>query len=273
MSFSLIQSVRRRFGQRRFYAHTGDWLMLLYNMALRRKLGKILPCRGAVVEVHLADTPDPLFVRLGSTDWLVLEEIFIHGEYEALSRLELSDVQQIVDLGANVGFSIRLWRTKFPAARIVAVEPDHANFLALRRNCAGDSALKVIEACVAGSTKSVRLDRTAGDWGIRIDNGEQCPSASDGTSTVNALTLGQILTDTGVNGEIDLLKCDIEGAERELFADCSTWIHRVKALIVEIHPPYTMEEFRADLEKAGSTLSVVASNKSQPVTLFCKRSP
>ena len=34
---------------------------------------------------------------------------------------------------------------------------------------------------------------------------------------------------------IDLLKIDIEGAEREIFRDPSSWIGKVDALIVELH--------------------------------------
>ena len=34
---------------------------------------------------------------------------------------------------------------------------------------------------------------------------------------------------------IDILKIDIEGAEREVFGDASLWIGKVDALIVELH--------------------------------------
>jgi len=35
--------------------------------------------------------------------------------------------------------------------------------------------------------------------------------------------------------KIDILKIDIEGAEKEVFADTSSWIEKVDAIIVELH--------------------------------------
>jgi hypothetical protein len=34
---------------------------------------------------------------------------------------------------------------------------------------------------------------------------------------------------------IDILKIDIEGAEREIFRDPSSWIEKVDSLIIELH--------------------------------------
>jgi hypothetical protein len=36
-------------------------------------------------------------------------------------------------------------------------------------------------------------------------------------------------------GAIDLLKCDIEGGEQELFSDCGNWIGSVRAMVIELH--------------------------------------
>jgi len=56
---------------------------------------------------------------------------------------------------------------------------------------------------------------------------------------------------------IDLLKCDIEGSEIELFADCRDWIHRVKALLVETHAPYTVQQLYAALRANGWNFNVI----------------
>jgi hypothetical protein len=34
---------------------------------------------------------------------------------------------------------------------------------------------------------------------------------------------------------IDILKIDIEGAEKEVFADSTAWLGRVRAIIIELH--------------------------------------
>ena len=51
---------------------------------------------------------------------------------------------------------------------------------------------------------------------------------------VKAMTVDKIIEDFGID-RINILKIDIEGAEKEVFADSSAWIESVDALIVELH--------------------------------------
>jgi hypothetical protein len=55
----------------------------------------------------------PLLMRLGTTDWRVAQEILIYGEYEFISKLELPERPNVIDLGANIGvflhFAARRW--------------------------------------------------------------------------------------------------------------------------------------------------------------------
>lgn len=251
--------IGRRLAERRHYARTRDWMMSLYNRLLMRSAGKWLPGRGAVARIYLRGISSPFFLRLGSTDWLVLEEIYFHGEYDAILRRQLSDVRQIVDLGANVGFSVRFWRQHFPDARVTAVEPDPGNLEVLQRNCGSDPKVKVIQACVAGSARTVQIDRSKGEWAVRM-----IEETSGGGLAVKALPLTEILDETGMEGPIDVLKCDIEGAESEVFANCGEWIGRVQSLILEVHPPYTLGRWEKDMQAAGKLMDVVCTIKSDP---------
>ena len=69
-----------------------------------------------------------------------------------------------------------------------------------------------------------------------------------GEASVGVLTLADILQASDFEGEIDLLECDIEGAEKEVFASCSAWIHRLRNLLIEIHGGYTADGLLRDLE-------------------------
>ena len=51
---------------------------------------------------------------------------------------------------------------------------------------------------------------------------------------VTAMTVDKVMLDYGLE-KIDILKIDIEGAEREVFRDPTLWIDKVDALIVELH--------------------------------------
>jgi hypothetical protein len=41
-----------------------------------------------------------------------------------------------------------------------------------------------------------------------------------------------------LGGQIDLLKLDVEGAERELFSQNPDWLNNVSAIFIELHDPF-----------------------------------
>lgn len=231
------------------YAGLGDQVKWVVDRALRRvyRLAPNLARHAPVGSVRLKGIDGPVFVRLGTSDWVVLEEIFKWGAYEALTRHPMGDVRTIVDLGANVGLSVRLWQKAFPAAKVVAVEPEPTNARMLRRNVdAGPSprGVATVEACVAGSTRRVALDTSGGAWGVKM--------AADGNGKVPAMRMEEVLAAGGMGDQpIDLMKCDVEGAEAEIFADCAAWIGRVRWLAIELHPPYDKTKLVADLARNG----------------------
>lgn len=251
------------FSRHRLYRRKRDFLWSLYNRVLNRRLGKYLPLRRTLRAVHLNGVTHPLFVRLGTTDWLVLEEIYLRNEY-APAVAAAHGARQIVDLGSNVGLSVRLWQQHFPEALIVAVEPDNENLAVCRMNTkAGPAPRRVchVAACVAGAAGQVALDRGKGEWEYSISDRQ-----TQNSVLVDALTVPQLLARCGIEGAVDLLKCDIEGAERDVFRDCREWISRVRTLLIELHPPYTAAEFLTDVARGGGdfdaeTLSDAASHQ------------
>src|SRR5258705_8638429 len=125
--------IGRHWRKRKLYRRTTDWIWSLYNRALNRPTGRILPGRGRIRPVRVAALDQPLYIRLGTTDWLVLEELYLDDGYGAVLR-NLPDARQIIDLGSNIGLSVRLWQKHYPHAHIVAVEPDDDNFNICRMN-------------------------------------------------------------------------------------------------------------------------------------------
>jgi FkbM family methyltransferase len=253
----LSRIISRHWSERRHYATTRDWWMSIYNRVLIHLPGAPLPGRGRVREVHLNNangTATPPVVRLATSDWYVLEEMFINGEYEYVRELLGPQVPKlIVDLGANVGMSVRLWQTLYPGVKVVAVEPDADNLRIAQRNVLNTQPPPtLVRACVAGRRREVSLDRSKNAYSISMRD-----DASDGSADrVPAVPLLDLLADAWVSGPIDLLKCDIEGAEAEVFADCAAWLNTVRHITIELHAPYTREKFLADLSRNGGRFAV-----------------
>lgn len=244
---------------RRRYTGWYDWLMACYNRVLLRVSGP-LPGRRSTVQIGLVGIPKPFLARLGTSDLHVLEEIYFHNEYDSVAAGMMHPVKLIVDLGANVGYSLRYWHERFPEARMIAVEPDADNAKLCRANVeAGGFAeqVEIIEACIGARERIARLATDQGEWAFRM-----VESGADDTSGISVKTFPQILALVDGKSLIDLLKCDIEGAEAELFSNCANWIDRVRNLVVELHPPYDESAFLRDLHKAGADFRVMSRSKS-----------
>lgn len=253
-----LRTSRARFGDAR------SWLLGLYSGVLLRRRGWALPGRGAIVRVRFAGQKGDYFVRLGTSDLLVADEMFRDREYAPVLESDLGDVRAVVDLGANVGLSIRLWQERFPHARIAGVEPDASNMEVCRRNVAAGpnpERVTLIEACVAGARRKVTLDRSELSWGFRMQD-----SGAGGrgtTAEVDAITVPDVLERAGLSGAVDLLKCDIEGAEAEVFASCAGWIGGVRHLLIETHAPYDAARLTEHLLSGGARFGF-RSLKSSP---------
>jgi FkbM family methyltransferase len=253
----LVSTIKRLFAARHNYINPSDWFYSFYHRLLQRFPALQRLARSRVRRVRLAGTKEPFYVRSGTTDWYMLEEIFIDKTYEPVLRQGLGDVKTVIDLGANVGFSVRLWQQSYPLARIICVEPDVSNLQLCQQNVRSGGQpgpVVFVQACVAGKARRVSLDRSGGASRCRIQD-----NVSSG-EYVDAITLTQLLERTAITGFIDLLKCDIEGAEAEVFADCRAWIRRVRNLVIELHSPYSRQQLLQDLRSGGGEFEVTAES-------------
>ncbi len=248
---------KERMAERRIFRDPSSWMKTLYCRTLRRFPGLPLPFRKRRVEARLADG-SKVYCRLASSDFGVLFELMTphrDGDYHRVTRGDLGPMRRIVDLGSNIGLSVRYWQRFWPDAKIVAVEPDSENLEMCRANIAAGPRpenVTVVGACVGATRRQVSLDRSGDAWTIRMTSQGAEGGGGAGvveSQTVPVYTVPDIVAKVsrGPEEPIDLLKMDIEGAEQEIFASDTSWLSHVRNMIVEIHPPYTEEQFVADI--------------------------
>src|SRR5205085_9473562 len=95
------------------------------------------------------------------------------------------------------------------------------------------------------------IDRGGESWGFR-----KLDLKEPGAEPIECMTVPTLLRKSGLTN-IDLVKCDIEGSEAELFGACAEWIKSVRYLIVETHEPYSLGGLYRDLRHAGWKFKVV----------------
>lgn len=188
-----------------------------------------------VITLAPANALHPLRMRTGkSSDRDVFGQIFFCQEYR---HVPLDRPASIVDLGANVGYSSAYFLSMYPSAQVVAVEPDDRNVAMCSENLrAYGSRATVIHGAVWADcrilTLSVGRYRDGREWSTQV---VAEPTEDVGAKSVRGYDMESILArcDSPV---IDLVKIDIEGAERQLFAGATdSWLPRVRNLCIELH--------------------------------------
>ena len=207
--------------------------------------------------VRLRNSPDPLILRRGTSDMLVLRDIYERREYaRAADLIAGTGSKVIIDLGGNTGLTSLWFADRFPDATLLVVEPDDANYRLLRKNCRRlikNGRVRTVRAFAAAEPGFAEVDREAKEaWSFKKGDARQ----PEFKGSVLCMSVQQLLGLLGTP-RVDLLKCDVEGSERELFQSCGRWIGGVRRLVVETHPPYMPTDLYADLTRSGWTFAVV----------------
>lgn len=200
----------------------------------------------------------PVVLRLGTTDLLVFQVLLLEGHYTRLAAmLEIEPVPgrpiRILDLGAYTGLSAACFATLYPGCELLCLEPEPANFQLLERNLAGlPASARSLRAFVGASGGHGYIrDAGLGEWGFEMS---RSPSGARGLPTP-ILDVPSLLDGRDWDF-VDLIKCNIEGAEIPLFGDCRSWLRRARNLIVELHPPYDVTGFTSDLSRNGADFDI-----------------
>jgi len=242
------------------------WWNYLHFARQSRRLSA-LECRDAL-QLRSRLAAHPLLCRPHTSDILVFDQIFIEREYQRLDGLTAPGL--ILDCGANVGYSSAYFLSRFPQARLIAVEPDAQNFAVLERNLRpfGDRARAYQTAIWSHPT---RLTLATHDYRDGAEWSRQVRECQPGEAGFDAIDLGTLFTRSG-QPRISLLKMDIEGAEAVVFSrNVDSWLSKVDNIAIELHhdSPFgdAPSAFFAAIQGRGYTIETVGE-----LTL-CFRSP
>jgi FkbM family methyltransferase len=182
-------------------------------------------------QVSVPGTREPVTLRADTSDIGTYIQIFVDREYDFETR---EQPRVILDAGANIGLASVYFANKFPTAKIIAVEPEASNYSLLERNVFPYERIVPLQRALWGENSRIKLiDPGFGKWGFQTHASEQA-KAADVRDEVEAVTVDRIMRDHGIEF-IDVLKMDIEGAEKEVFENAAPWIDKVGILIVELH--------------------------------------
>jgi FkbM family methyltransferase len=218
-------------------------------------------------------------VRVASMgEWWVYNDIFVEGEYDSAIALALEDPPaqelSVLDLGANVGFfalrvADRMLRAgnKGMTATITLVEGSPRVFAELKRRLDVQrlpfSSVRLIHGLVGMRSGIGVIHESA----VHVKNTIVGPEGAAGRH-VPYVDLVKAMEDIP---SVDLLKCDIEGAERLFVDNYGDLLSRVKRAVFELH--HDLCDTRAcvvALRSSGFQEVVVRQSGNRSLALFSR---
>jgi FkbM family methyltransferase len=210
-SLKYYQSINKRFGP-------GALRFLISSKFVKNKLGPR----------YIPGIEHPVYLSNYNVDVLTLFQIFFGKEYEVSLK---SNPTFIIDCGANIGLSAIYYAHNFPNAKIIAIEPDKGNFKFLEKNTTlYKNVVCLNKAIWPYSAQMEVIDTGRGNWGLQTKE-----ATTKSVEIIEGISISEILREYNQD-KIDLLKIDIEGAEKELFgSNYETWLPQTKIIIIELH--------------------------------------
>lgn len=204
----------------------------------RRKLRRLLP---RLARLDLKGFEFPGWFRRVSSDRYVIVEVLLRDQYACLT--DHANVETILDVGANIGTASLYLLNRYPTARLVALEPDPDSFEMLEMNLRpyGRRAT-AIRAALWPRAEPLFVDRghfrDGAEWSFQVTD-EPLPSAP----RVPGVPFATVLDDAAIDFA-DIVKIDVEGAERLLFQDAlGGALDRIGLLAVELHDHECRQRF------------------------------
>lgn len=177
--------------------------------------------------------------RLYNSDPEVFEQVILKHEYQPLVDLvkaKGATPKVLVDCGANVGFTSVYISAFFQLQKMVMVEPHSETFAMLKHNVkmAGAGAELLFEnQGIWYKTTRLKVSPSFRDnkaWSFSLVEDE-------GTGDIPVIGLKELLEKSRID-TVDILKIDIEGAEKYLFRDdddIESILSRTRFISIEIH--------------------------------------
>jgi FkbM family methyltransferase len=166
-----------------------------------------------------------------STDLGTAREIFVENAYTRPDQVPEFEPEFIVDLGANVGYSVVFWTHLFPKARLVAYEPHPRHLGILHKHVALNGVAQRVSVMSAASS-NVEFNA------YLTDNENESKLTAERSDSCIDVTVRDLMSDLK-DKRVDLLKMDIEGGEYLILQD---------PRFVELNIPYIAMEWHNTTE-------------------------
>lgn len=224
--------IYKKTGIRKLAIYTNDIITLIRTYGLKDGLSifsGLSNRKGYGFQVRASFFLNPIYLRDNFSDPAIFNQVFLEQQYKLDEILSLN-AKRIIDAGANIGCASLYFSTIYPNAHIVAIEPETSNFELLQKNTANYKNIVCKQAALWDKNEKLSITNPESlAAGFMVEQSEE--------SAIEGVTVNQILEELNWDA-LDIVKIDIEGAEKEVFSTNCDWLLKAKVLIVELHDRY-----------------------------------
>lgn len=166
------------------------------------------------------------------------KEIFLSKTYQ----FEADNLAPtILDVGSNIGLSVLFFKKLYPKSKIIAFEPSPRACYLLKKNLLINEikGVEVHEAAITGNSGSTQLYGEHSESGYALGN-SIIKQWGLQRNTSSAVPVPSVKLSSYINGPIDLLKLDIEGAEQLAITELGKKLSFIKEIFMEVHEGNTL---------------------------------
>ena len=190
-----------------------------------------------------------VLLRRMTSDYAVFRQIFMAKEYKPLVDLidknnKRENIKYIIDAGANNGCSAIYLKKCFKNSEIISIEPDCGLCAIAEENI---KINKINNIIVLNNALWINNNKLELDYSFR-DKREWSFSVKPAGKSTKEIIYGVTIPDIMEKYSFpypDILKMDIEGAERFIFNDeehVKRFLPKVRYLAMEVHDEYNIQE-------------------------------
>lgn len=173
----------------------------------------------------------PIYLRTMTSDCKAFKQMFISEEYGYAVPFS---PKTIIDAGANCGYSAIYFANRYPDAKIIAIEPETSNYEMILMNTKEYKNVHVIKSGVWSKDCDLIISNleNANKWSFQV---KEVPT---GEGDMESISLDNIMDRYDLKS-IDILKMDVEGAEKNIFEyNYDSWLSKTKFGFLELHETY-----------------------------------
>jgi len=174
----------------------------------------------------------PIYIRGIRADMQSFINTFIDPYLD--KKTYLNNCNYVIDAGGNIGFTAVLFANWWPESKIISIEPDYENYNLMLKNTLNYPNITVINAGLWHKNADLRIEAGQEDgFVVREINNSQTDIRPE--NLTKGVSLESLMKQYNFP-QIDFLKMNIEGSEKEIFnKNYEYWISKTKAMLIELH--------------------------------------